>query len=190
MKSVDSLKKWITQKPYFAVLVMAFCFVFFMVFNFGLNSIKKTRGLASGEMSQVDKETSKIVAQNFSEVVEGKKVKHGGKPTAQEQFMYGYLQGKYKAVFQDGEFAYIEVKKNHQPLEFSANRRLELMRNVQALFIEPGTVLKNMKSDRTPASQSFSYEMRKKGELKGRFEMTFSDSGELQGIEITETDLQ
>jgi len=165
---------------------MAFCFVFFLVFNFGMDTFKSNRGLASNQDTQLDKDTSKVIVKNMSAAVEGKKIEHSAKPSPGEQFLYGYLQGKYKAVYKNNKFSSIELKKNHQPLEFSKNRRQELMRNVQALFIAPGTSLENMKSSREPASTSLTYEMRLKGDLKGLFTMTFSSENELQAIELSE----
>jgi len=168
---------------------MVFCFVFFLVFNFGLDSFKKSRGLASHGDTKASKEMSQVVAENLSTVIEGKMVQHGSKPSKEEQFMYGYLQGKYKAVFQNDKFAYIELKANHQPLEFSSAKRKELIKNVHTLFVGPNLSLENMKSDRRPASKSFSYEIRQQGELKGRFEMIFSPENELKEIKVSDLSL-
>jgi hypothetical protein len=189
MNSLLTFKKWTSSKPYFWLFLMASCFIFFLVFNFGLDTFKKSRGLASSEDSVVNKEMSKVVVNNISSVIEGRAVQHGSQPSPQEQFMYGYLQGKYKAVYKNDKFAYIELKENHQPLEFSKNRRAELMRNVQAVFVMPGTTLENMTSTRQPASKSFSYEMTKRGELKGLFKMVFSEADELLAIKVSDLSL-
>jgi len=189
MNSFTTFKKWTKSKPYFWLFLMAFCFIFFLVFNFGLDTFKSSRGLASNEESQVTKEMTKVVANNFSSVIEGKRVEHGSKPSPEEQFMYGYLQGKYKAVYKNNKFAYIELKQNHQPIEFKKAKRDELIENVRITFLKPEAKLVNMKTDRLPASKSFSYEVRQKGNLKGRFELIFSSQDELAEIRLSDLSL-
>lgn len=186
MNAMNTFKKWMQTKPYIWLCLMLSCFVFFLVFNFGLDTFKNNRGLASEAETELQKGKDKLVVQNIPQVIEGKEVVHSAKPSPREQFLYGYLQGKYKAVYQNDTFAYITLKENQQALEFTGNRRQELIKNVQALFVKPGFELSNMKTLRRPASTNLSYEMRKKGELKGRFELVFSTGDELQSIQISE----
>ena len=186
MAMMNTFKKWTQSKPYIWLFLILSCFVFFLVFNFGLDTFKKSRGLASEADSELERGKNKLVTENMPKAIEGREVVHSDKPSPREQFLYGYLQGRYKAVYQNDNFAYITLKDNHQALVFKSRRREELIRNVQALFVKPGFELKNMKTERRPASTNLFYEMRHKGDLKGRFEVILNAEDELQSIQISE----
>lgn len=185
MNPLEVFKKWTLTKPYFFVFLILGTLVFFVVFNLGFDSYKKVRGLASEPETPIEKGLNKVVVSGMSELLSDKNAVHSRRASAQDQFLYGYLQGRYEALATNNILTTIRLKKGVEPIKFSENRKFELARNFQALFFDRKTAFKDVKSKRLPASEKLSFSLIEKEETKGELNFIFSKEEELQEIQIT-----
>lgn len=184
MDPLNTFKKWTLTKPYFFVFLILGTLVFFIVFNLGFDSYKRVRGLASEPETQLEKGLNKVVVGGMSDLLSSKNAVHSKRASAQDQFLYGYLKGRYEAVVTNSRLTSIRLKESSEPLKFSENRKQELARNFQALFFTHQTAFENLKSDRLPASEKLSFSLVEEEKTKGELSFIFSKDQELEEIQI------
>ena len=185
MNAFKTFKNWTLAIPYFFIFLIIATLVFCVMFNLGFDSFKKVRGLASESETQLEKGVGKVVSEGVSDLVDKKPAVHSRRASAQDQFLYGYLQGRYRAVYKEGELVSVSLKEGMELLEFSESRKEELAKNFQALFFNRFTKFKSLKNtDRIPASERMSFALSENNEVIGELNFLFSEENLLKEIQL------
>ncbi|MGH1468702.1 MAG: hypothetical protein ACRBBP_07460 [Bdellovibrionales bacterium] len=155
-----------------------------MVFNFGLDSFKSSRGIASNAKNS-NPELEKVVIKDLSKMLEGRETKHGVDPTLEEQFLFGFLKGNYKTFKVGKNMMSLKLKGGQKALAFTENgQKKDLVQEFKKVYLAKNINLADPVENRYVASEQVSYSLLEKNIIVGRLDLKFSQEQELLEINI------
>ncbi len=155
-----------------------------MVFNFGLDSFKNSRGIAS-DTPQSNPELEKIVIKDLSKILEGRETEHGVDPTEEEQFLFGFLKGNYKTFKVGEKMMSLKLKGGQKAMLFKeSGQKKDLVQEFKKVYLAKDINLADPVESRYVASEQVSYSILEKNVIVGRLDLKFSQEQELLEINI------
>lgn len=155
-----------------------------MVFNFGLDSFKNSRGIAS-DVKSSNPELERIVIKDLSKILEGRETKHGVDPTLEEQFLFGFLKGNYKPFKVGKKMMSLKLKGGQKGLSFKeSGQKKDLVQEFKKVYLAEDINLADPVENRYVASEQTSYSIIEKNIIVGRLDLKFSQEQELLEINI------
>lgn len=179
VKTNESTKAWVVLG---AGAIALFSLVFL---NYSLKNKREGRDLASQGLDQEyvekQKDFNEVIANNLETSLKHQSTSHSEKPTAEDQFLFGYLKGDYTSFNVKGSLASIKLKEGSEGLSFSEEKDIEeLIAQFKKTFYE-GAAFTKINRGRGLASQEVSYFVDKAGHRK---KVTFILSAQKSLVEI------
>lgn len=173
------------KNPLFKLGILSFCLVaaltFFMVFNTSFFNLKEERSLASS--NQENPKINSLVAETVSESLNKKDVEIGSKPSPQDQFLIGFLEGRYEAKIILGKIRSLKLKEGQSPLIFKGKEQINLVKKFKESFFNLHARLEKIKSRDPASSLNLDYRLSTKDD---KLEITFyfNASDELESVTV------
>lgn len=152
-----------------------------MIFNFGIENFKAYRGLASEET--LSPEINKIIIDGVSDVLEGRHTEYAVDPEAEEMFVFGLLNGNYRAFKVGKNIQSIKLKSGSQAVKFyNPSEKEGLADYFRETYFNKSTSLISPDENRYVASEQVSYSIVVNKVIVGRVDFRFDSAQKLQEI--------
>lgn len=166
-----------------AFLILS-CLIFFMAFNFGLEQFKSSRGLASSE-DHTSTEIEKVIIKDLAHILKGRLTRHSDDPTIEDQFLFGFLKGNYRAFKVGKKVISLKLKDGHRALKFTnLGEKKDLVQKFKSMYLSKDVSLEDPVNNRFVASEQTSYSIIEDNVIAGRLDFKFSKDQELLEIVI------
>lgn len=171
--------------PAIGLFLIVSCFIFFLVFNFGVESFKSARGIASEGEQATNPAIDHVVIESLSKALEGREAKHGGEASMEEQFLFGFLRGNYKPFRVGDKIISLKLKRGLNPVVFETeSSQKHLAHNFKNAYFDKSIELADPTQNRFVASEQISYSILEKGIVAGRIDFKLSKDNELLEIKV------
>ncbi len=175
MKLPDFFKERKALLPILGVFSIISCFIFFMVFNFSIETLKNSREIASKKKNESNSEIKNITIAELSKVLNERLAKHSVKPTQEEQFLFGFLKGNYSVVKVRKNMIFVRLKSGQTALPFVKEaEKKKLIQKFKNIYLGKEVSLADPIENRFVASKHLSYSLIQNNTIVGRLKLKFS----------------
>ncbi len=157
-----------------------------MIFNFGIETFKNSREIASKEENKSNFKIERIIIADLFKGLNKRRVKHGVKPTKEEQFLFGFLKGNYRFFKVEKNMMSLHLKQGERALRFITEaQKKDLAQKFKNIYLGKGVSLVDSVENRFVASKHLSYSLIQNNTILGELSLKFSQDQGLLKIVIS-----